>query len=95
MRHGYSSFVPEHVVNLFHDLLRPLDARFDQLVRPWAALRTAEQVVGGAHVQAGQDCSHDPDDTFASFFHASKVLLRLLFVQSFITTIAENSARKV
>jgi hypothetical protein len=57
------------VVNLLHDSLSPLNARIDQLVCPWASLRTSEQVVSGLHVQACENRSHDANYTLASLVH--------------------------
>ena len=64
-----SSRVPKCSVNLLHDLLSPLNARRDQLVRPWAALRSAEQIIGGSHVQTGENRCHDADHSFPAFIH--------------------------
>jgi len=58
------SVSPTVAVNLLHDLLRPLNAGGDQLVRSGASLRGSEQVFGGVHVQTGQDRGHDADDPF-------------------------------
>ena len=67
----------ESLVNFLHDPRGPLNTSFDELVRSRTSLRTSEQVVSGAHVQASQDCSHNPDGAFAPFVHASILCIRL------------------
>lgn len=42
----------EHAINLPHNRLRPLHRRGDQLVSSRPTLWSAEQIVGGLHVQA-------------------------------------------
>jgi hypothetical protein len=59
-----------HTVHFLHDLLRPLHARRDELVRSGTALWAAEQIVGSLHVQAGEDRCHDPDHAFAALINA-------------------------
>jgi hypothetical protein len=56
-------------VNLLHDLLSPLNACGNQLVSPWASLRTSKQIVSRLHVQARQNSCHHTDNTFAAFIH--------------------------
>ena|ERR1039458_8969290 len=56
-------------VDLLHDLLSPLNACGDQLVRAWASLWPSEQIVSRLHVQAGKDRSHQSDHTFAALVH--------------------------
>jgi hypothetical protein len=34
-----------------------------------APLRASEQIIGGSHVEAGEDRGHDSEDTFATLFH--------------------------
>ncbi len=59
----------ELTINLLHELLRPLNAGRDQLVRPWASLGSAEQIISGLHVQTGENRCHDPEHSSASFVH--------------------------
>ena len=59
----------ESLVNFLHNPLSPLNTSVDEFVRPWAPQLTPEQVVSGAHVQARENRSHDPDDTFAALIH--------------------------
>jgi hypothetical protein len=61
--------VPKCSVNLLHDLLSPLNAGRDQLVRPWASLGSAEQIVSRLHVQAGENRCHDSQHALATFVH--------------------------
>lgn len=56
-------------VDLLHDPLGPLNACRDQLVGSRAALWSSEQIVCCLHVQARQNCSHDPQHTLAAFIH--------------------------
>ena len=64
---------PAHTIHLLHDCLGPLHTRRYELVRPWASLRAAEEIVGSLHVQAGQDGRHDADHAFAAFVHADRL----------------------
>jgi hypothetical protein len=50
----------KHPINLLHDPRRPLHRGGDQLVRPWASHRPAEQIVGSFHVHTRQNCGHNP-----------------------------------
>jgi hypothetical protein len=63
------------VVDLLHDPLCPLNARGNQLVRPWASLWPTEQIVGGLHVQTRKDRGHDPDHAFAPLVHRLRIIL--------------------
>ena len=63
------------VVNFLHDSLGPLNARFDELVRPWASLWASKQVVSRPHVQARQNRGHDSNDAFAALVHQSIIAL--------------------
>jgi len=63
----------EPLINLLHDLLSPLDACGDQLVRPWASLWLSEQIVSRPHVQTGEDRSYDSDHPFAALIHIATV----------------------
>jgi hypothetical protein len=47
-----SSDLAAHSVNSPHNLLSPLNAGVDHFVRPWTALRTAEEIVWSLHLQA-------------------------------------------
>src|ERR1700733_2200984 len=71
-------------IDLLHDLLSPLNACGDQLVRPWASLRPAEQIVSRLHVQTGENRGHDPEHPFASFVHrgslADSLCIRLAVI---------------
>src|ERR1019366_6875300 len=67
--------LPAHSINPSHNTLCPLNARVNQLVRPWASLRSSAQVIGGLHVQARKNRSHDPDHPFAAFVHRQSLHL--------------------
>ncbi len=54
----------EHVVNLLHDFLRPLNRGTNQLVRPGTSLWPSKQIIGGLHVQTGENRCHDADHSF-------------------------------
>jgi len=59
-----------------------MNARGDQLVRSGTPLRSSEQIIGGFHVQAGQDCGHNAGHALAPVIHRGGILyFRLLFVQ--------------
>ena len=64
----FSAF-PKHTVDLFHDLLSPLDARIDELVRSRASLRRSEEIVCRLHVQARKNRCHDSNHALATFVH--------------------------
>ena len=73
-------FPPSITIDLLHDLLRPLNAGGDQLVRSGASLHSPEQVIGRFHVQARQDGGHDADHPLAPLIHRGGILyFRLLF----------------
>jgi hypothetical protein len=61
------------VVNFLHDSLGPLNARFDELVRPWASLWASKQIVSRPHVQARQNRGHDSNDALAALVHSGMV----------------------
>ena len=64
-----SSSFSKHIINFLHDPLGPLDARIDELVRPWAPLWSPEQVVCRLHVQARKNRCHDSNHPFSTFVH--------------------------
>jgi hypothetical protein len=47
-----------------------LNACSDQLVRPWASLWSAEQIVSRLHVQAGENRCHQSDDPLPALIHS-------------------------
>ena len=64
------AYLRKDTINLPHDLLCPLHRSGDQLVRPWAALRSTEQVVSALHVQAGENRGHYAKHALPSLVHA-------------------------
>ena len=89
LRDGFDSYDlasrRKRAINLSHDLLCPLNACSDELVRPWASLRPAEQVISGLHVQTRQYRCHDSDHTFAALVHPSMIHVRFIFANCQIT----------
>jgi len=67
-------------IDLLHYLLSPLNARLDELVGSWAALWASEQVISRSHVEAGEDRSHDPNDTLTALIHQSILAHRFAFI---------------
>jgi hypothetical protein len=45
----------------------------DQVVRSATSPRPSKQVIRSLHVEARQNCGHDPDNAFAALVHAPKV----------------------
>jgi hypothetical protein len=66
-----ASSAREHIINLPHDPLGPLDARFNQLICSWTSLWSTEQVVRRLHVQARKNCCHDSEHALSTFVHGA------------------------
>ncbi len=79
----------ESLVNFLHNLFSPLNAGRDQLVRPWASLRTSAQVVRRPHMQVRQNRSHHPPIVRSTFVHpAASYTFRLVFATRFARLIS-------
>src|SRR5215469_6359342 len=75
----HTALLPAPVVDLRHDFLGPLNARSDYLVRSWASLQPARQIIGGLNISTHENRGHHTDDAFAPF-----VLLDILTCSSFV-----------
>src|ERR1035437_7384847 len=69
-----SSSFSKHIINFLYDPLGPLDARIDELVRPWAPLWRPDQVVCRLHVQARKNRCHDSEHALASLIYSGILL---------------------
>lgn len=59
----------EQAIDPPHDPFRPLYARVNQLVRSWASLRPTKQIIGGLHVQTGENRRHYAQYPLAALAH--------------------------
>ena len=75
----HTVLLPAPVVDLRHDFLGPLNARSDCLVRSWASLQPAKQIIGGLNISTHENRGHHTDDAFAPFVH-----LDILTCSSFV-----------
>ena len=69
------SIYSEHVINLLHDPLCPLNAGCYEPIRAWAALWSAKKIVRRPHMHRRQDRCHDSNHPLPPFVHDANIIL--------------------